>query len=82
MHLFLEFFRTPLASRIEAVDAFGQLWSSARRQSPRLVSSNGALGVRVREHVHMVRVREGRRAAVAVGMRGGAGVGVDIGVQV
>lgn len=46
------------------------------------MSSNGALGVRVREHVHVVRVREGRRAAVAVGMRGGAGVGVDVGVQV
>lgn len=64
------------------------------RKGPRLVSSNGALGVRVREHVHMMRVRVGerRRAAVAVGMRGGAavavgmgggaGVGVDVGVQV
>lgn len=48
------------------------------------MSSNGALGVRVRERVDVtrVRVREGRRAAVAVGTRGEAGVGVGVGVQV
>lgn len=87
MHLFGVFFLTyfVISNRekvcyivqcIRAI-ACGQLWSSL---SPRLVLSNGALCVRVRERVHVMRERvgEGRRAAVAVGMRGGARVGVQV----